>query len=222
MTAMTAMVWFDFGGVFSPPLGELFLAYEKKTGIRPDQLQGALADLGAELGESALAPIESGRMPEAEWAALLSRALGRRVPELDQSRADWARFGRQWFDGITVNAEVAAAVRTLRAEGFGVGVLSNNVREWEPYWRRIIEPAGEFDHIVDSCQHGVRKPEPEIYRLAQRTAAAGGEQCVLIDDLAENCRAAEQEGWAAVHFRSTDQALRELSAVTGVRLTQLP
>ncbi|MER7171164.1 HAD family hydrolase [Streptomyces mesophilus] len=218
---MTAFVWFDFGGVLSPPLEELFRTYEKKTGIRPDQLQGAMAELGRELGEPPLAPIESGRMPQAEWTALLSAALRRRWPELDQSRADWGDFGRQWFDGVTVNAEIAAAVRTLRAEGLGVGVLSNNVREWEPYWRQIIEPAGEFDRVVDSCLHGVRKPEPEIYRLAQREARAGGESCVLVDDLAENCRAAEREGWTAVHFRTTDQALRELSAVTGVRLTRL-
>ncbi|MFE9765163.1 HAD family hydrolase [Streptomyces sp. NPDC005808] len=215
-------VWFDFGGVLSPPLEELFRSFEKKTGIGPEQMYAAMSDIGRELGVSALAPIESGEMTEKEWAALLSGALLRRWPALDQSRADWQEFGRQWFEGVTVTEPVAEAARQLRNEGFGVSVLSNNVREWAPYWKRIIEPAGPFDHIVDSCDLGVRKPQPEIFALAERAAAVTPEECVLVDDLAENCRAAERAGWTAVHFRDSQQALRELSAITGVRLCPLP
>ncbi|MFD4755669.1 MULTISPECIES: HAD family phosphatase [unclassified Streptomyces] len=220
--ASDMMVWFDFGGVLSPPLGELFRAFEKKTGISPEQLRLAMEDVGHELGLPPLAPIESGAMPEAEWTALLSKALRQRWPGLDQSRAHWDAFGRQWFEGVEVNAPVAEAVRRLGEAGFRVGVLSNNVREWEPYWRAVIAPAGELDFVVDSCLHGVRKPEPAIFALAQRTAAAGATDCVLVDDLVENCAAAEAAGWTAVHFRDTEQALRELSAVTGVRLCRLP
>ncbi|MET8558177.1 HAD-IA family hydrolase [Streptomyces sp. NPDC004959] len=216
------MVWFDFGGVLSPPLDELFRAFEKKTGISSGHLRLAMKDVGQALGLPPLAPIESGAMPEAEWTALLSKALRRRWPGLDQSRARWDAFGRQWFEGVEVNAPVAAAVRRLSEAGVRVGVLSNNVREWEPYWRGIIAPAGKLDFVVDSCLHGVRKPEPAIFALAQRTAAAGAADCVLVDDLAENCAAAEEAGWTTVHFRDNEQALRELSAVTGVRLCKLP
>lgn len=217
----TMMVWFDFGGVLSPPLDELFRSFEKKTGITPEQMQDAMAEVGRELGVPVLEPIELGTMPEAEWAALLSAALRRRWPRVDQSRADWSRFGRQWFDGVTVNEHMAAAARSLRREGFRVGILSNNVREWGPYWKKIVESL-TFDAVVDSCDYGVRKPQPEIYALAGRTGRVAADDCVLVDDLAENCAAAEAAGWATVHFRDTRQALLELSAVTGIRLCRMP
>lgn len=214
-------VWFDFGGVLSPSLDELFRSFEKKTGITPEQMQNAMAEVGRELGVPVLEPIELGTMPEAEWAALLSEALRRKWPDVDQSRADWDHFGRQWFDGITVNEGVAVAARRLRREGFRVGVLSNNVREWGPYWKKIVESV-TFDAVVDSCDHGVRKPQPEMYALAGRIAQVAAEDCVLVDDLAENCAAAEAAGWTTVHFRDTRQALLELSAVTGVLLCHMP
>ncbi|MFG2114401.1 HAD-IA family hydrolase [Streptomyces sp. NPDC048718] len=214
-------VWFDFGGVLSPPLPELFRSFEKKTGITPEQMYDALAEVERELGVPVLEPIELGTMPETEWAALLSAALRHRWPEVDQSRADWRHFGRQWFDGITVDEDMAAAAGLLHQEGFRVGVLSNNVREWGPYWKKMIGSV-PFDVMVDSCDHGVRKPQPEIYELAERTARVAADDCVLIDDLAENCAAAEAAGWTTVHFRDTRQALLELSAITGVRLCRLP
>ncbi|WP_327269317.1 HAD family phosphatase [Streptomyces sp. NBC_01218] len=215
-------VWFDFGGVLSPSLDDLFLAFEKKTGIGPAQMAAALGDVGRELGVPPLVPVELGRMAEAEWAGRISSALRSRWPGLDQSLADWAHFGRQWFEGVEANVAVAGAAQTLRDEGLRVAVLSNNVKEWEPYWRPLIGPEGAFDPVVDSCVHGVRKPQPEIFTLAERLAGTEGQDCVLVDDLEENCRAAEAAGWTTVHFRETGQALRELSAVTGVRLCPLP
>lgn len=215
----TPMIWFDFGGVLSPSLPELFAAYEGKTGIRPAHLQEAIAVVGEELGLPGLAPIELGQMAEAEWAGRLARALAQRHPEVDLSRARWDEFGRQWFEGITANTWMARAARDAMTDGLRVGILSNNVVEWEPYWSSIVAPVGEVECIVDSCKVGVRKPDPEIFRIAEKQAGVAAEDCVLIDDLAENCAAAERRGWLSVHFRDNTQALRELSALTGLRFS---
>ncbi len=162
-------IWFDFGGVLSPPLSDLFDAYEEKTGITPRALHAAMAAVGADLGAHPLAPIELGSITEHEWGARLRAHLAAADPSLDLSRAELESFGGQWFSGIRCNALMASTVRSMRAQGHLVGVLSNNVVEWEPHWHKIIEPAGELDALIDSCVVGVRKPDPKIFRIAEET-----------------------------------------------------
>ncbi len=96
------------------------------------------------------------------------------------------------------------------------GILSNNVVEWEAHWHAIVAPVGEVDCIVDSCKVGVRKPDPDIFRRAEKEAGVPAAECVLVDDLAENCEAARSVGWRAVHFRNNAQAVRDLAGLTGL------
>ncbi|MER5292881.1 HAD family phosphatase [Streptomyces pharetrae] len=210
------MIWFDFGGVLSPPIDDLFEAYHRKTGITPAQLKTAMKDFADELDMPPLAPIELGVVTEAEWGRGLARALTARHPGIDLSRARLETFGAQWFEGVTANPLMVCALRYARDNGFRVGILSNNVVEWEPHWLPVVAPAGEVDCLVDSCKVGVRKPDPRIFDLAAKTAGAEPGDCVLIDDLAENCEAARAQGWRAVHFRDNAQALDDLRRLTGL------
>ncbi|MEV0227152.1 HAD family phosphatase [Streptomyces sp. NPDC050704] len=210
------MVWFDFGGVLSPPLDELYDAYHRKTGIPPAQLQAAMKEVADEMGMPTLAPVEIAALTEDEWGRRLRRILTSRHPELDLSRARLECFGEQWFDGVTANPVMVCALRNARDNGFRVGILSNNVVEWEPYWRAIVAPAGEVDCLINSCKVGVRKPDSEIFDLAAKAAGVTPEDCVLVDDLAGNCAAARRQGWQAVHFRDNRQVLAELRHLTGL------
>ncbi|SDL14596.1 HAD family hydrolase [Streptomyces indicus] len=212
----TTTVWFDFGGVLSPPLAELYDNYWQSTGVAPEQLRQALDDVGADLGTNALAPIELGTMRQHEWGGRLRSALVRRFPNLDLTRARLEDFGEQWFNGVEVNPRMAAAVQRIRAAGHPVGILTNNVAEWEPHWRRIIAAAGEVDFVIDSCRVGVRKPDPAIFQLA--TELSPTTHHTLIDDLTENCSAAIAAGWTAVRFQNNAQTLSELDSVLGISL----
>jgi putative hydrolase of the HAD superfamily len=210
------MIWFDFGGVLSPPLDDLFDSFHARTGITPRQLKAAIAAVAAELGVEPLAPIELALLTEAEWGRSMVRVLEEANPGIDLSRARFERFGQQWFEGVRANPVMVATARHAKEHGYRVGILSNNVVEWEPYWRAVVAPVGEVDCVVDSCKVGVRKPDPEIFRRAEKEARVPAEECVLIDDLAENCAAARGVGWRAVHFRNNAQAVRDLAGLTGL------
>ncbi|MDT0387345.1 HAD-IA family hydrolase [Streptomyces dubilierae] len=214
--ASATTVWFDFGGVLTPTMDELYARYAEETGISPERLRRAVADVGADLGMHPLAPLELGRISEAEWGARVRAALRARHPDLDLGAARLERFGEQWLGGRTGNPVMAAVVRAVRAAGHPVGLLTNNVPEWEGHWRRITAPAGRFDAVVDSCRVGVRKPDPAVFRIA--AAASPTARHVLVDDLAENCAAAAAAGWRTVRFRDDAQASRELSALLGIPL----
>jgi hypothetical protein len=61
------MIWFDFGGVLSPPIPALFQQYQHKTGLAPVVLQQAMRDVAAEMKLPMLAPVENAVISEAEW-----------------------------------------------------------------------------------------------------------------------------------------------------------
>jgi putative hydrolase of the HAD superfamily len=207
-------IWFDFGGVLSPPIPDLFALYEKKTGIAPERLQAAMSAVARELGVPMLAPIELAMLTEREWGGRLRDHLTGAGIESDRARLE--EFGRQWFDDVRANELMVHTLRHFRENGFGVGVLSNNVPEWEPYWLPIIAGVGDSTLIVDSCKVGARKPQPEIFAIAEKMAGLASGASILIDDVSENCAAAEAFGWQSIHFRDNVQTCRELHALTGL------
>ncbi|MFE7740948.1 HAD family hydrolase [Nocardia sp. NPDC057455] len=210
-TAKTAgpFVWFDFGGVLSPPLEDLFLRYEQVTGIPADLLKYAIAEVGAEYGLAPLAPIELALLDERAWVGKLHDVLRAKQPGLDLSRSE-PDFGRQWFAGHQANSTVRDFAIELAEDGTRVGVLSNNVVEWEPYWHAMIDLDEVLSALIDSCKVGIRKPDPEIFAFAAEQAGVASGQCLLIDDLAENCSAAREAGWQAVQFHDAGQAIAEV------------
>ncbi|RKY58725.1 MAG: hypothetical protein DRP96_08020 [Candidatus Neomarinimicrobiota bacterium] len=52
----------------------------------------------------------------------------------------------------------------------------------------------EFDDLVLSYQVGTRKPDKAIYQKALNIAGQSPENCLFIDDLPENVRAARDVG----------------------------
>ncbi|MFC9329467.1 HAD family hydrolase [Kitasatospora sp. NPDC057015] len=210
-----SMVWFDFGGVLSPPLERIYEAYEVKTGITPRQLKAAIKGVADEMGLPTMAPVEVGVISEPEWGRRLARVLAGQNPGIDLARAELETFGRQWFDGVQANPVMVRAYRHIQENGVRTGVLSNNVTEWGPYWKAIIAPVGEVDVLIDSSEIGHRKPDPEIFDIASKLAGVPAAECLLIDDVEENLAAARAQGWQTVLFRTDEQALADLRAATG-------
>jgi putative hydrolase of the HAD superfamily len=203
-------IWFDFGGVLSPPIDELFLVYQRKTGVSRAQMEAAMAEVARPLGVHPLAPIELALMTQVEWGRRMREALTRLHPELDLERCDFDNHGDQWFADHQANAEMIALMREIKQRGHKVGVLTNNVVEWERPWRTMLNIDTLVDDIVDSCKVGARKPEPEIFRIAATRVGCSPEECLLIDDLEENCLAAQANGWQAIVFRANGQVATDL------------
>lgn len=212
--ASDVVVWFDFGGVLSPPIEDLFLSYERKTGIPPAALKQAMADAAQErFGLPALAPIETALLTEAQWGADLRRHLGLRDPSLDLSRARLETFGEQWFGGEQPQAGVRELMAELKEEGVRVAVLTNNVVEWAAHWRAVAQIDDLTDLVVDSCEVGLRKPDVAFFNHAAALAGAPAATNVLIDDLPENGDGARLAGWRAITFRDAAQTRGELRAL---------
>lgn len=212
------MIWFDFGGVLSPPIPALFQQYQHKTGLAPAVLQQAMRDVADDMQLPMLAPVENAVISEAEWGERLENALRRRHPDIDLSRARLREFGAQWFAGVTPNRAMVQALRQLKAAAYQVGILTNNVQEWEPHWWPALRLESVVDLVVDSCKEGCRKPDARFFAIAVQRAAVEPADCLLIDDVAENIEAAASMGWQTLLFQDNAQALLELESITRVAL----
>jgi putative hydrolase of the HAD superfamily len=92
-------------------------------------------------------------------------------------------------------------------------MLTNNVREWEPLWRAFLPVDEIFETVVDSGFVGMRKPDPEIYRLTlSRLDGIDAGECLFVDDIEVNCEAARAEGLQAVHFTDNESAIPEIES----------
>ena len=67
-----------------------------------------------------------------------------------------------------------------------------------------------FQHFIISGELGVRKPDPAYYERTLEIIGAPEEECLFIDDRAENCAAAQRLGISAIRFESADQLERAL------------
>ncbi len=86
-------------------------------------------------------------------------------------------------------------VRDLRREGYHTALVTNNVAEFRSGWRSMIPVDELFDLVIDSSEVGVRKPDPEIYRLTlERLGNLPPERSVFLDDFESNVQAASELG----------------------------
>ena len=75
-----------------------------------------------------------------------------------------------------------------------------------------------FDHVIESSKAGIRKPDPRIYQMMCAALSVDPARCIYLDDLGINCKPAAALGMAAIKVVGEDQALTELSALTGLSL----
>ena len=198
----------DFGGVLTHPLSEGFAAMQRSSGISLESLGRALARVAAEDGAHPLFELETGRLSEREFlqrlGSVLTEDLGRPI--------ELHGFGEAYFAELRPNDPMIARMRSLRARGYRMALLTNNVREWQPLWRRMLPVDEIFEVLVDSGFVGMRKPDAEIYELTLERLGLPASECLFVDDTDVNCDAARALGMTAVHFRDTEQALAEIDA----------
>ena len=109
------------------------------------------------------------------------------------------------------NLPFADHARKLRGQGVLVSALSNS---WSSEAAILARPelAGIFDHAVSSADVKLTKPDPAIYQVALQRLGVQPRDAVFVDDTLGHVEVARGLGLSGVHFQTTDQVLRELSA----------
>jgi putative hydrolase of the HAD superfamily len=198
----------DFGGVLTSPLVESFMAFQDQTGITTEALGKAMQAATEANGENPLFEMERGEITEVAFLEKLTTSL---EPLLGH-RPEMHRFKEIYFEALQPNPEMIELMRELKASGYRMAMLTNNVQEWEPLWRAMLPVDEIFETVVDSGFVGCRKPESRIYALTLERIGARAEACLFVDDVEVNCEGARKAGMRAVHFRDNGQAIAEIRA----------
>jgi putative hydrolase of the HAD superfamily len=203
----------DFGGVLTTPLIQSFAAVQDETGVPFEELAKGMARIQEEDGRHPLFELETGRLSEADFLGKLGDAL---EPALGH-RPELHRFREIYFDALHPNQPMIDLMREAKDRGYRMGLLTNNVREWEPLWRTMLPVDEIFEVVVDSGFVGCRKPGREIYDLTlERLGSLDPRECLFIDDTDVNCDTARELGMSAVHYRDNGQAIAEIRTALGL------
>jgi putative hydrolase of the HAD superfamily len=203
----------DFGGVLTTPLIQSFAAVQDQTGVPFDELVNGMTRIQEEDGRHPLYELETGRLTEADFL----RKLGDVLEPVLGHRPELHRFREIYFDALHPNEPMSALLRAATTRGRRMGLLTNNVREWEPLWRTMLPVDEIFEVVVDSGFVGMRKPDREIYDLTlERLGGPAPGECLFIDDTDVNCDRARELGMSAIQYRDDDQAIPEIRTALGL------
>jgi len=186
-------VVFDFGGVVVSSPFEAIGRVGEPAGVAPEAvLEVFFGDYDQDT-DHALHRLERGEIDMATYATDLVQRCEAAGIELDFA----ALTGL--MDDMRVHEEVVDTIRRLRTRGYRTGLLTNNVREAGDEWRAKVPLDELFDTVVDSCQVGMRKPDPRIYALVlEELGGIAPERAVFCDDHPGNVAGAERVGMHAL------------------------
>jgi putative hydrolase of the HAD superfamily len=200
MTTITAVL-FDFAGVLT---SSPWAALAQAGGGNLELLIGSYE----EDTDHPWHQVERGEMAIADWAAAVSATGRAQGIEVDFTPLQ-ALLGE-----MTLHEPIIDRVRSLRTEGYRLGLITNNVREGSATWRALVPVDELFDAVVDSSEVGMRKPNPAIYHHALRLLGdVPPAEAVFLDDTAGNVVGAQRAGLHAILVEDPTEAVAALDAL---------
>jgi putative hydrolase of the HAD superfamily len=200
----------DWGGVLTSSLTEaigLWLTAERidAPGYR-DVMRRWVTQAYAGAGEqNPIHGLEDGTLEPAEFERLLAAELR----TVDGGPVPSAGLLRRMFEAFQPVEPMYQALRAARAAGVRTALLSNS---WgNDYPRELFHEL--FDAVVISGEVGLRKPDERIFRHAVGLLGLRPPECVFIDDIEHNVRAAEAIGMIGLHHQDVDTTLTALKSL---------
>ena len=186
--SIDAVLW-DFGGIFTPsPFGAAH-AYAESEGIDPVEFVELVFGKYDDDTDHVWHQLERGEVTMADALTQISEEAKSRGLPFDLIKM-FTALGEDHDRTIVVDT-----VRKVREHGVRTAIVTNNVREYGDAWRSMVPVDELFDVIVDSCEEGIRKPDPRIFMIAlERLGVANAERAVFLDDFGGNISAARALG----------------------------
>jgi putative hydrolase of the HAD superfamily len=209
-------VIFDFGGVITSSPFEAFNRLEAEHGQPHDSVRRINS---VNPDSNAWALFERAQIDAAEFDQLFSDEAALQGVELRGADVLKCLAG-------DVRPVMVAALDMLKAAGFVLGCITNNVPSGKGAGMALTNEKADaisgvmarFSHVIESSKVGLRKPDPRIYQMMCDALSAAPEECVYLDDLGINCKPAAALGMKAIKVTSGAQALEELGALLDLRL----
>jgi len=125
-----------------------------------------------------------------------------------EARIDYNKFYSIYNDVFSLNPPVLQIMKRLK-RNYRLVLLSNTDVMRFNFVKKKFPEIMIFDEYVLSYEAGFMKPHPQIYKEALKRAAVEPRECIFIDDLEENIKAAAKLGINGIHL----EPLTDLEAI---------
>jgi putative hydrolase of the HAD superfamily len=203
MTTYAGLI-LDFGGVVTTDFYGALDAYSQRAGLGERAFVRALRENPE--GRRALAAVERGELPQREFERTMGRLLG----------VDDTGLLANALADLRPRPEVIDLTRRARARGVRVAALSNSwgTGSYDPYAGWGMEDM--FDAVVISDQVGLRKPDPEIFKLTAAKIGLPPSECLFVDDTEHNLPGAAGLGMGTLFFTGAATEVAEIERLVGI------
>ena len=193
----TQVVVFDFGGVIAQAdTAQMANFLMKSFNINKDELSSALKNMQNFISD--------GGLEKEYWKQY---AFSKKIT-----------LPTNWFDqwdtvlknSITEIPETILIVKALQNNGYQTAMLSDVTQ----YQAEIVRKIGYYDlfsPVLLSYEIGVKKPNPEAFKILLEKLQKPASSVIFIDDKIENVEAARNFGIDSIHFTNPGQLKKELT-----------
>ncbi|MDH5101302.1 HAD family phosphatase [Lactobacillus kefiranofaciens] len=185
---MLKNIIFDFGNVimnYDP--NEILNHYQ----LTPEEHQLLLKNI---FQSKEWLEIDAGKITEDEATEIFFS----RVPQKLQHKVK--QIMTTWPGNVDFYEPVFHYISDLRKDGYHIYGLSNTGMRFANFVKDS-EMGDYFDGYVFSAQEKLVKPDPRIYQVLLSRYFLKPEECLFIDDLSANTRAAQEVGMDAFTFK---------------------
>jgi len=207
----------DWGGVLTADLNVAMGQWARSVGIEFTAYQDVMRALlgpsgGVEAVYNPVHALERGEIEVPDFERRLADALTAHTGTPVSAPGLVARM----FERFEHAPDMAALVRRAHASGLRTALLSNSWGNEYPRegWAEM------FDVVVISGEVGMRKPDPEIFEHTLALMGLTGPQCVFVDDIDRNVRAAAALGMVGIRHTSYATTAAEIDLLFGRTLSR--
>jgi len=199
-----AIIW-DFGGVITSSPFEAFNDFEKKNDLPLDLIRN----------------INSENPDQNAWAKFESNIVS--IEEFDELFYQEAKAKGYDVKGKEIIKLLSGSIRNNMVEflkelkgTYKLGCITNNVKPLEKDIREDSNAVASkeamllFDHIIESSKVGIRKPNPEIYKMSCNALKVNPSNCIYLDDLGINLKPARELGMTTIKVIDPEEAINEV------------
>ncbi len=192
-------IFFDLGGVLS--LGKTFelkegvhKAVAEKLGLPLDQYFDSI--------DTYYSDAMLGRISKKEALKMMAKDLNTNAKKLERS------YRQVYKENFKRNMPLYRFALKLKKEGYKISIISDI---W-PVAKDVLldEKYNKFDDIVTSCDVGVRKICPEIFKVALKRLHLNPKEVIFTDNQKWNLPAPRKLGIESILFKNNKQFFREL------------
>ena len=151
--------------------------------------------------------LDAGDEPEKVFAGIIAQA-----PEREQElRKVFENVG----DTLRKRPATPIWINELKSRGYKVLYLSNYSHYVMSKNPEVLDFLPLMDGGVFSCDVKLIKPDRKIYECITQKYNLVPSECVFIDDIERNVKAAKDFGFNAIRFLNLEQAQKDLNVILG-------